>query len=411
MKTKKLFRTIIIVMVVATLALYLSYQVFKAYYVPVQTETAHTYTVYDKVDTDILVIRSESYVTEEHKGILVNAVENSEKVAMGGDIAYLFETQADAEDFLREKEIDREIDYLMSLQLMSSGVYMVDPDTLDKRINNALYDTLDLMSSGRLENLEETAESLVDLMNRRLIFTDSLEGINDKIRELKTEKESLTAREDLNYTTITADETGYYVNTVDGYESITPFDTVENLMPEDVEQLLSAQPASTPDNCVGKLIGEFEWYIVCNADASYCGEIKIGETITVALPLVDNNEIPAKVVALNKLGEKTALILQCSNMNSEIAALRRETAQIRLKKYEGIRISSKAIRKEGDQTGVYALVGNVIKFRRVNILYESADFAVVEQLDTSLWGNYDYLHLYDEVIVSGKNLFDGKVVD
>ena len=60
------------------------------------------------------------------------------------------------------------------------------------------------------------------------------------------------------------------------------------------------------------------------------------------------------------------------------------------------------------QTGVYVAAGNLQRFRRISILYEDKDYILVP-LDGAL-GTNNEVRLYDEVIVVGTNLQDGKLM-
>jgi hypothetical protein len=60
---------------------------------------------------------------------------------------------------------------------------------------------------------------------------------------------------------------------------------------------------------------------------------------------------------------------------------------------------------EDGERGVFVRNGAVIEFRRVNMLRSDEDFVVVENTKEA-----GYLRLFDDVVVRGRNLYDGKVV-
>ena len=57
-------------------------------------------------------------------------------------------------------------------------------------------------------------------------------------------------------------------------------------------------------------------------------------------------------------------------------------------------------------TGVYTVSGMRLKFVPVNVLYSTEDFIICEQQVSEK----TVLRLYDEVVVKGKGLYDGKVI-
>ena len=56
--------------------------------------------------------------------------------------------------------------------------------------------------------------------------------------------------------------------------------------------------------------------------------------------------------------------------------------------------------------GVYVLTGMQVKFVEVKVLFTDGDYMICEKQTSD--GNV--LRLYDEVIVKGKNLYDGKII-
>lgn len=62
---------------------------------------------------------------------------------------------------------------------------------------------------------------------------------------------------------------------------------------------------------------------------------------------------------------------------------------------------------EAEQVGVYVLWGTEVVFRYVDVLYSRDGITVVKNKT----GESKYLKLYDDVIIEGRNLYDGKIVN
>ena len=76
------------------------------------------------------------------------------------------------------------------------------------------------------------------------------------------------------------------------------------------------------------------------------------------------------------------------------------------KEYSGLKIPKSALRVVDSKRGVYVLTGMQVKFVEVNIIYSADNYMLCEkQTDDE-----KSLRLYDDVIVKGKNLYDGKIV-
>ena len=91
-----------------------------------------------------------------------------------------------------------------------------------------------------------------------------------------------------------------------------------------------------------------------------------------------------------------------------IAQGRCETVQVDLKTYEGIRIDKAALHIVNGQRGVYVKYGNLQRFLKITTLYENDSYILVPE-DGKL-GSANEVRLYDEIIVQGTNLQDGKLL-
>ena len=75
--------------------------------------------------------------------------------------------------------------------------------------------------------------------------------------------------------------------------------------------------------------------------------------------------------------------------------------------YSGLKLPAKALRLQDDKPGVFVRSGMTIKFVGVNVIYRTDEYIICEQQVS----NDDVLRLYDDVVVKGKGLYDGKIVD
>ena len=158
------------------------------------------------------------------------------------------------------------------------------------------------------------------------------------------------------------------------------------------------------------------------------------EDVSLDIPFASTETIPAKVAAKNrdiKTG-KTAVVLECSYMDADIATVRNETVQINVKKYSGVLVNERALRfcdveyTEVDETGnsvtkvrenvkgVYVVFGGQLKFVQVFTEKDVNGYAVCKtELSDGEEKNLvtdRTVQLYDKVVVGGVNLYDGKII-
>ena len=111
-------------------------------------------------------------------------------------------------------------------------------------------------------------------------------------------------------------------------------------------------------------------------------------------------------IGTNEAGYRM-LVLSCGRYMQNVTLLRQQSADIVFSSYAGLRVPKEAIRvDESGQAGVYVREGSAAKWKPVTILHDNGESYVVE-LDRS---STDNLWPGDEVIVTAKKLYDGKVV-
>ena len=94
-------------------------------------------------------------------------------------------------------------------------------------------------------------------------------------------------------------------------------------------------------------------------------------------------------------------------MDEEYANMRIETVEVITKSCTGYKVPSEAIRFDSENnSGIYVLRGKIISFINTDIIYSSDDYVIISSEDEDGSG----VALYDEVIVKGKELEDGKVI-
>ena len=113
-------------------------------------------------------------------------------------------------------------------------------------------------------------------------------------------------------------------------------------------------------------------------------------------------------------------------MNEDLSDLRIVSGKIVLEEHTGLKVSRDAIRvNENGEEGVFVRRGELITFRRINVIYSEDSFVIASPptvtADDNKEGNEEkkikkeeliknHIKLYDEIIVSGKDLSDGMVI-
>ena len=265
-------------------------------------------------------------------------------------------------------------------------------------------------------------------LNERQIVTGKVSNFDARVQSLTAERDSLAAgRQTLG--TVTAPAAGVFISEVDGYESVFPYDSIQSLTADQYASLVQTQVSPAPD-AVGKICSEFKWYFVCTVSAEDALKFAEGNAVTLRFPFAISDSVTAVVDAVNQtdLESPALIVMECYEMNEELASLRTETCEISVTQYSGIRVSQKAVHfaevtktwedENGEEVtemrevkGVYVMHGSEIVFRQIVPLYSTSYYVICDPNP-----NEDELmtdgtvQLYDEIVVEGTDLYDGKVV-
>ena len=180
--------------------------------------------------------------------------------------------------------------------------------------------------------------------------------------------------------------------------------------PATLQRMLADGFPAADTNRAGQIATGFSWkfYAVCDLDTA--ARFDGLSTVKISVPGKQNTPLSATVeeVTEDKDNGIAKIVLQCQTISAEVLGLGCETVQVDLKTYEGIRIDKAALHIVNGQRGVYVKYGNLQRFLKITTLYENDSYILVPE-DGKL-GSANEVRLYDEIIVQGTNLEDGKLL-
>ncbi len=398
---KRIAYSILGVLIIA----YFIYQVVQMNSVPYKTEIALNRDVQSVIKTEAFIIRDETYITADNtSGTVVSIAEDGKRVSSGDGVAVVFPNAESAAAYVRINELQKEIDYYSQLK-NRVGIGTNAPSSYSKLIDDACINFISASRDSIGSNFDDMLTDLRDAITARQLAVGEELSVDAKIAELQAELVSIN-QSNVNYQTVASPNSGYYIGSVDGFESVADYDDVKALDCQAINTLLSSEKQDTPANVMGKLVDEFDWYLACNISYNESGDIEVGKTVKVNVPNTAVGTITCTVVSKgDKDGEQVALVLKCNLMNRDVANLRIHDIEIIVDDYTGIKINNKAIREVDGEKGVYVQRGNIIQFKKINILESNEDYSVVESVADST-----YVQQYDAVITEGVDLYDGKVI-
>ena len=399
---KKVFR-ILFMLLIAVFGIYLAIQFIIIFHRGYKTETAIAYTMADSISLQGVV--SFDTVRVDGSGDLGYLVSDGERVTNGTVLAECYTD--DSQGLLRERldRLGRTID-LLSKSQNSSGS---DLSLLTSQTRQALYNLLDKLDTAQYSGITDAEDAFLLAQNRMQVNTDQTEGFTQTIQVLQTEYDGIKAQLDT-LQTVTATTNGYFSRTEASPAIRTDCRALADADPATLQKMLADGFPAADTNRAGQIATGFSWkfYAVCDLDTA--ARFDGLSTVKISVPGKQNTPLSATVeeITEDKDNGIAKIVLQCQTISAEVLGLGCETVQVDLKTYEGIRIDKAALHIVNGQRGVYVKYGNLQRFLKITTLYENDSYILVPE-DGKL-GSANEVRLYDEIIVQGTNLEDGKLL-
>lgn len=405
-KQKERLKRILIIVFAVVILVYIIYQAVMVSHDKVRTEVVPMVTVNDSVNTEIFAVRDEHYVTNKKSGTIISLVSDGNRVSNGGGVAAVFQSADDAANYAASNKVGAELKRYNRLN-SQSGSYAVNVSNMNSQIADNVINLAEAVDNNDTEEAQNDIYTIRDMIITRQVATGEAVDLNSKVAALSQQYSALMQKSS-RYSPISASASGYYSSSPDGYERTVNYSKVTDLTVKQIQNILKAGPKEIPAGVIGKVSSDFDWYMVCVVPDSQAGSLVVGNDVTVNLPYSGVASVPAKVAAINhdSKGNKSAVILVSNRMNSYISHLRKEKAELVIDSYEGLKVNVKGIvvNSKGEK-GVYTKDGNIARFKKLDIIYSTKKYVISRPHETS-----NYVSLYDNVIIGGKNIHDGKIV-
>ena len=394
---------------------YIFYHLFGGADNDVKTTPAILVTKSNSTMLDGYIIRDETVLYSSIEGGVNYLFENGEKVNAGATIANVYSGEGAEEVSDKILAIDKKIDILENSGV-SDKATKTDSNAIDNKITEIFYLIRERMENDDTEYGIYRKDEFLTYLNKRQVITQNLTGFEDQIVTLIREKETLSGQLVNLEENIVTDSSGYFYSDVDGYENIFKASLIADMNPDTYAQLVDSDPEELSTSLtVGKLVNSDVWYIVSEISREELRKFSEGNSYDVKFPFNADTVVRMTLdkAIIDTESDKAILVLKTNVMPSGFKYLRKQNIQLVEENYTGYKIPANAVRVVDGIKGVYILNGNTVSFKEIVVLAETDGFFIVKEQPTYIEDEFYYkkLGLYDNVIVSGKNLYDGKIVN
>lgn len=394
-------RVFAVVLILALVFIYAVYLVAKLVQNPTNTFMVTNGKI-SQEESDIgYIIREETVVKgKNYKNGMVKIKNEGEKVAKGDSV---FRYYSSGEEELKNKiaELDVEIQSLMQNEKSS---FPSDVKLLESQIEKELDSIYGLNNAQKIQEYKKNINSYIT--KKAKISSPS----NSRLKELLSQREEYENRLTSDSENVNAPESGIVSYRVDGLESVL---TTENFTKfnksflQDLKLKTGQTVASNEE--VGKIINNYQCYIVFNSNTNEAKNSKMGDTIKIRVQNSDTVKASVENI-IDEDDESKTITVKITNDVEKLIAYRKISFDIIWWDAEGFRIPNEAIKEENGLSYVVRNRNGYYNKMLVKILKQNDEYCIVRQYKTEELEELGFtssqiysmknIALYDEIVLN-----------
>lgn len=347
------------------------------------------------------IIREETVVKgQNYKNGMVKIKNEGEKVAKGDSV---FRYYSSGEEELKNKiaELDVEIQSLMQNEKSS---FPSDVKLLESQIEKELDSIYGVNNAQKIQEYKKNINSYIT--KKAKISSPS----NSRLKELLSQREEYENRLTSDSENVNAPESGIVSYRVDGLESVLTtedFTKFNKSFLQDLKLKTGQTVASNEE--VGKIINNYQCYIVFNSNTNEAKNSKVGDTIKIRVQNSDTLKASVENI-IDEDDESKTITVKITNDVEKLIAYRKISFDIIWWDAEGFRIPNEAIKEENGLSYVVRNRNGYYNKMLVKILKQNDEYCIVRQYKTEELEELGFtssqiysmrnIALYDEIVLN-----------
>ena len=390
----------LIIIIITIIAIYAIYLVIKLVKNPTNTFIVTNGKISQEESEIGYIVREETVVKgKNYKNGMVKIKNEGEKVAKGDSI---FRYYSSGEENLKSKIADLDVEIQQIMQ-NEQGAFSSDIKLLESQIDKELNSVYEV---NNIQKIQEYKRNINTYITKKAKISGDLSPSGSYLKQLLSQREELENNLNSDSEYINAPESGIVSYRVDGLEDVLKTDNFTSLDKEFLEKLnLKTGQTVTSSEEMGKIINNYQCYIIFNSDTNEALETKVGNNIKIRL---QNSEVVKAEIA-NIIDEKDGS-RTITNDVEKIIAYRKISFDIIWWSAEGFRIPNDAIREENGLSYVVRNRNGYYNKMLVKILKQNDEYCIVRQYKTEELQelgfsnreiyNMKNIALYDEIVIN-----------
>ena len=409
MNAKRLLGNLAVFLLSAFIIVYIVIQLVSNLTVEVEFEFAEKTTLSETIEKEAYLVRNETVLHSGADGIVTYFVKESEKVAANEIIANVYHSSEAVTIQNRIREIDSKLDILQK-SAVDTGYLTSDVSKINSKIYNSLVQMKLALANHRVSLTSQYKEELLVNFNKRQLITNNKKSFSDRIEELQAEKASLTDDLQNPLSSVVTEKAGYFSTLLDGYESVFTVPRIQSLTVDSFHEMLQEPPKDYGQDAIGKIITDFDWYTLSEMSKEEASLFTVGKSYSLVFLGATRDTIQATLhrVISQTDTDRVVLVFLIEEIPTDFDYTRHQNIRISYREYTGLSVPKGALRIVNGTEGVYVLSGNQVEFKKTEIIHTGESLYICTPAD---WQHREFLALHDRIIVSGKDLYVGKIVD
>lgn len=394
---------IILLVLIISFLVYATYEIISLVAVPTNTFIIENGSISSEESVTGYVIREEKIVKgTNYKNGMVQIKTEGEKVAKGENI---FRYYGANEEDIKQKitETNEKIQKAIS---GNTQILTGDITALDSQIESKIDG---ISGENEIQKIKEQKKDIDTYITKKSKIAGDLSQAGSYINGLIQEKNKYDEELTKNSEYVTAPMSGAVSYRIDNLEEILTPNSFEKLDKKFLEDLgLKTGQIVSSNSEAGKIINNYECYIVTTMNSKEAKEAKTGDKVTLRLSTQDN--VTATIEYKAEKNDYVVLVFKISDCVEKLIDYRKISIDVIWWEYEGLKVPKSAIIYDNGLSYIVRNRGGYLTKILVKIRKEGENYCIVSNYDseklkelgftTSQINNMRQVTIYDEIVLN-----------
>ena len=336
-KLLRMHRRKILMLLLLCLIIYIIYMVAQLIKNPTDTVYVEMGQIREEELAIGYIIRDETVLKgENYKNGLEQIKTEGEKVAKGESV---FRYYSNNEESLVKKiqDLDEKID-----EAMSKEDSLVDTKVIEEQIDAKMNE---LYEESNLKVIQNNKSEILTNMTKKSKIAGEQSPAGSYLKKLIDERKEYENQLNSSAKTLEATKSGIVSYRIDGYENVFTADDFGKYTKDFLADLKLKTGQIIPMSSeAGKIVDNYNCYIVCILDSEYSNSAEIGDEVTIKLP--SGKETNATIEYKTVDGKENILTLKIEEGVEELTSYRKISFNIVWWSKNGLKVPNSAIKTE-----------------------------------------------------------------